>query len=365
VTTPNQTDPRAVELVQAAEATIRQLQSEASPVMASVVQELLDHLPAGLVGEQPTPDDDLAARLRSLCADYTYDGADPNKTGRHGLTDAGLKHTVPIYELLDVLSAAGSTVPTPDDAATEFDGSWFDSPHRVAVDAKGYVWRVYPEGVIPGAYGECWSMAPTNPDNSPVPEPVIYYVPERQYQAARTRANRNAQKGDEWMLRAVAAEAALAAAVGGDLVQPGVNTVGAESTLGAETSIRGDLPAPTDELPLSCNCRFHIHDHWQCSRDCGCDGPQAGWQWRAALRAAAVSGDLPTENDTAAAEKCTGYASQIKHRDAGPCDCSVPRGHLEKHECEHGWTWQTGTSGAVNARPGVLPEQPQPDQEQK
>jgi hypothetical protein len=41
-------------------------------------------------------------------------------------------------------------------------------PPRLAVDAKGYVWRVYNDGH--------WSMAPSNPDNSPVPEPITYYA---------------------------------------------------------------------------------------------------------------------------------------------------------------------------------------------
>lgn len=41
-------------------------------------------------------------------------------------------------------------------------------PPRLAVDADGYVWRVY---------GDHWSMARTNPDNSRVPHPVTYYAP--------------------------------------------------------------------------------------------------------------------------------------------------------------------------------------------
>lgn len=41
---------------------------------------------------------------------------------------------------------------------------------RVAVDADGYWWRVFDDGT--------WSMCPTNPDNTPIPEPVTYYVPE-------------------------------------------------------------------------------------------------------------------------------------------------------------------------------------------
>lgn len=42
-------------------------------------------------------------------------------------------------------------------------------PAKLAVDANGFVWRVYPE---------FWSMAPSNPDNEPIPQPVTYYVPE-------------------------------------------------------------------------------------------------------------------------------------------------------------------------------------------
>lgn len=41
-------------------------------------------------------------------------------------------------------------------------------PPRLAVDANGYCWRVYPEH---------WSMARTNPDNEPIPEPITYYEP--------------------------------------------------------------------------------------------------------------------------------------------------------------------------------------------
>lgn len=44
-----------------------------------------------------------------------------------------------------------------------------DLPERLAIDANGFGWRVY---------ADHWSMVPTNPDNSPVPQPVTYYVPE-------------------------------------------------------------------------------------------------------------------------------------------------------------------------------------------
>lgn len=42
-------------------------------------------------------------------------------------------------------------------------------PPKMAVDADGYCWRVYPTH---------WSMCPVNPDNEPVPDPVTFYVPE-------------------------------------------------------------------------------------------------------------------------------------------------------------------------------------------
>jgi hypothetical protein len=42
-------------------------------------------------------------------------------------------------------------------------------PPRLAVDAEGYVWRVYPDGT--------WSMAPVDPGNRMVPRPVTFYVP--------------------------------------------------------------------------------------------------------------------------------------------------------------------------------------------
>lgn len=51
-----------------------------------------------------------------------------------------------------------------------------DLPPRLAVDAEGYCWRVWPDS---------WSMARINPDNSPIPEPVTFYVPESAVAAAR------------------------------------------------------------------------------------------------------------------------------------------------------------------------------------
>lgn len=42
-------------------------------------------------------------------------------------------------------------------------------PDRIAVDAKGYGWRVWDDE-------DHWSMVPTNPDNSPIPQPVTWFV---------------------------------------------------------------------------------------------------------------------------------------------------------------------------------------------
>ncbi len=52
---------------------------------------------------------------------------------------------------------------------------------RLAVDAKGYVWRVFEDA---------WSMAPSNPDNSPIPEPVRYYVPQEENDRLREALKR-------------------------------------------------------------------------------------------------------------------------------------------------------------------------------
>lgn len=40
-------------------------------------------------------------------------------------------------------------------------------PDRIAIDANGFGWRVWDDGT--------WSMVPTNPDNSPIPQPVTFY----------------------------------------------------------------------------------------------------------------------------------------------------------------------------------------------
>jgi hypothetical protein len=80
--------------------------------------------------------------------------------------------------------------------------AWTKIPSvRIAVDAKGYVWRVY--GKDAGVLAGYWSMAPVNPDNSPVPQPVVYYVPE------------------ERALKAEATLEVLAKALRGALFEPG------------------------------------------------------------------------------------------------------------------------------------------------
>lgn len=45
-----------------------------------------------------------------------------------------------------------------------------ESEYRIAVDAKGYWWRVFPDGWL--------SMVPTKPDGCPIPHPLTFYVPE-------------------------------------------------------------------------------------------------------------------------------------------------------------------------------------------
>jgi hypothetical protein len=52
-------------------------------------------------------------------------------------------------------------------------------PDRIAVDAKGCGWRVWEDQ-------DHWSMVPTNPDNSPIPEPVTWFVPVEQVGWLRT-----------------------------------------------------------------------------------------------------------------------------------------------------------------------------------
>lgn len=42
-------------------------------------------------------------------------------------------------------------------------------PDRIAIDAKGFGWRVWD-------HSDYWSMVPQNPDNSPVPEPLTWFV---------------------------------------------------------------------------------------------------------------------------------------------------------------------------------------------
>lgn len=43
-------------------------------------------------------------------------------------------------------------------------------PDRIAIDAKGYGWRVWDD------QPDMWSMVPQNPDNSPIPKPLTWFV---------------------------------------------------------------------------------------------------------------------------------------------------------------------------------------------
>lgn len=64
---------------------------------------------------------------------------------------------------------------------------WLKTPHKICVDGKGYVWRAYTDE-------DYWSMAPVNPDNSPVPHPRTFYVPESSIDALITQARREAEQ---------------------------------------------------------------------------------------------------------------------------------------------------------------------------
>lgn len=44
-----------------------------------------------------------------------------------------------------------------------------DLPIRIGVDRNGYVWRDFGD--------EALSMAPSNPDNEPIPGPISWYLP--------------------------------------------------------------------------------------------------------------------------------------------------------------------------------------------
>lgn len=54
-------------------------------------------------------------------------------------------------------------------------------PDRIAIDAHGYGWRVWDDK-------DYWSMVPTNPDNSPIPQPVTWFVPAADDRQTQIRA---------------------------------------------------------------------------------------------------------------------------------------------------------------------------------
>lgn len=47
-------------------------------------------------------------------------------------------------------------------------------PIKLAVDADGYVWRIYQSYEEKDTY--IWSVAPVNEGNEPIPEPITWYV---------------------------------------------------------------------------------------------------------------------------------------------------------------------------------------------
>jgi len=58
----------------------------------------------------------------------------------------------------------------------------FAIPDRVAFDAQGYGWRVFDGD--DGVTEPTWSMVPVNPDNSPIPQPCTFFVPDDLLRAA-------------------------------------------------------------------------------------------------------------------------------------------------------------------------------------
>lgn len=49
---------------------------------------------------------------------------------------------------------------------------------QIAVDAKGYCWRTWHDN-------DHWSMCPVNPDNSPIPHPVTWFIPQAEVDRLR------------------------------------------------------------------------------------------------------------------------------------------------------------------------------------
>ncbi len=67
-------------------------------------------------------------------------------------------------------------------------------PDRIAIDAKGYGWRVW-DG------DEMWSMVPVNPDNSPIPLPVTWFIPvPAEVQAAVAEGRDFARINGKWVV---------------------------------------------------------------------------------------------------------------------------------------------------------------------
>jgi hypothetical protein len=99
-------------------------------------------------------------------------------------------------------------------------------PLKLAVDANGFVWRVY---------SGHWSMAPSNPDNEPepepVPEPITYYEPtigqttDGSEYVLRSDAMADLEtmgkRQSHWLGRALRAEGALSAIANAEI--PGVS----------------------------------------------------------------------------------------------------------------------------------------------
>ena len=134
-------------------------------------------------------------------------------------------------------------------------------PDRIAIDAHGYGWRVWDDE-------DHWSMVPQNPDNSPIPQPVTWFVP-----AADDR---------QTQIRAVAAECSVVLYSGSSdcCVWCGNHGEADTDDFCSLASLLATLLAPAVSLelpepPIACECGHQERHHGTINDGnchfCGCD----------------------------------------------------------------------------------------------